>query len=267
MSEVSSIKFPCQLESCGFRRGTQDWGISFSSPQEVRKFTQPLDRVLNKWCVVVVFPVQNAEQAKVLLERDEDKPILIDPDDSMLIECGREQLCEDFGLEPNRVNVLAREGTVVKLKRGQYDYRASVRGYIEYLRRLAQGRGTGDYQASRAKREAQKSELAEIDLLERKGKLVLADEVVKGFEDYNAAIISALMAAPAQAEDAEAQQIMEETVERLCVELARIGGAAIVERARRRSSTPARKVKHKRMGGKGKSAKSKDKRGAGAVEK
>jgi phage terminase Nu1 subunit (DNA packaging protein) len=202
-----------------------------------------------------------------LLAREEERPQLCEADTNMTIECGREQLCEDFGLEPNRVNVLAREGTVVKLKRGQYDYRGSVKGYITYLRKLAQGRGTGDYQASRAKREAQKSELAEIELLERKGKLILAEEVQRGFEEYNAMIVSALRAAPAHASDAEVQQIMEETVDRLCRDLARLGGAAIVDRARSRTLHPSRTADNKRVGGKGKSSEPKDKRRAGTVAK
>lgn len=86
-------------------------------------------------------------------------------------------------LDKRRVQQLAKEGVIEKVGRGQYPI-AEVTAYIRYLQQLVQRRkiegerpeGALDPEQQRARKDAAQADKLEMDLAERRGQLLAADD-------------------------------------------------------------------------------------------
>jgi phage terminase Nu1 subunit (DNA packaging protein) len=81
-------------------------------------------------------------------------------------------LAEMLGVNPRHLANLEKAGAVVKLDRGLYDLRKSVRGMCQYLRdQKKENDGTG-YEADKARKMSADADLAEIEAAKAAGKLI-----------------------------------------------------------------------------------------------
>jgi len=82
-------------------------------------------------------------------------------------------------LSERRVQQLSREGVIPKAQRGQYELVGSVRGYVQYLREQAAKAQAGapDYASERARFIRARADLAEIEADEKRGSVLVAEDV------------------------------------------------------------------------------------------
>ncbi len=82
-------------------------------------------------------------------------------------------------LSERRVQQLSREGVIPKATRGQYDLIGSVRGYVGYLRDQAAKAQAGapDYASERARFIRARADLAEMEAEEKRGNVIVAEDV------------------------------------------------------------------------------------------
>lgn len=105
-------------------------------------------------------------------------------------------LADLFELEdPRRIQQLAEQGYVVRIKRGRYALTESVRGYIRFWRERAEGRhATNAVDEARLRREELAIRKAELELAALEGGLLELDhhtEIVSRLADaFRAAILS-----------------------------------------------------------------------------
>ncbi len=84
-------------------------------------------------------------------------------------------------ISERRFRELLDEGVITRAEKGQFDPRAVVTEYVRHLRTIASGRAGEQEQQARATADARKAaaqaEMAEMELAERKGELIPADEI------------------------------------------------------------------------------------------
>lgn len=84
-------------------------------------------------------------------------------------------------MSERRFRELLDEGVISRAEKGQFDPRAVVTEYVRHLRAIAAGRAGEQEQQARATADARKAaaqaEMAEMELAERKGLLIPADEI------------------------------------------------------------------------------------------
>lgn len=265
MSEIVH-KFPASLESLGFRKGTQDWGVTFSVPREVYRYAKPLGDKLNEYFIIAAVPVETREQAECLLAEQIEIPIIDQAEKTVKIVTTAE-LEEMFSMTRQHVALLARTNILVKISQGKFDLIKSVKGYVDDLRRQSQGKGNADYQAERARRLAIQREEAEINLLERKKALVNAELMAKGITEWILLVKNKLLSASSRADNVESQEVIDNIVRELCTDLSRIDIGEIVNQASKQPVQATRKADSKPVGRKGKSPKPKGKRRGGKLAK
>lgn len=132
-------------------------------------------------------------------------------------------------LTTRRVQQLSQEGVIPKAERGRYELVPAVRGYISYLKERSLNPGVVSFDEVRARKIAAEAEMAEIELREKKGQLISANEVVDSWGEIVGACRSKLLAVPAKiapvvaVEDnpAVCKQIVEEQIGEALYELAK----------------------------------------------
>jgi len=142
---------------------------------------------------------------------------------------GVEIIAKLFDLTPRRVQQLSKEGVIPRAERGRYELVPAVRGYIGYLKARSLNPGVVSFEEVRARKIAAEAEMAEMELLEKKGQLISAHEVVASWGEIVGACRSKLLAVPAKiapvvaVEDnpAVCKQIVEEQIGEALHELAK----------------------------------------------
>lgn len=145
------------------------------------------------------------------------------------MEVAADVLANCLGITPRRVQLLAKQGAVVKLRRGVYDLEKSVQSYITYklesLEESQEQKSLDEIRADHERWKMRKTQLA-VRLLE--GKLHRAEDVERVWSQSAAAVRSRLLGIPVKAapqvagmEDAgEIQQVLQREVAEALNEIA-----------------------------------------------
>lgn len=145
------------------------------------------------------------------------------------MEVSTEQLANCLGITTRRVQLLAKENVVLKLRRGTYDLEKSVQGYIAYkLESLEQSQAQKSLDEIRADHEMWKMRKTQLAVRLMEGKLHRAEDVERVWTQSAAAVRSRLLGIPVKAapqvagmEDAgEVQKILQREVAEALNEIA-----------------------------------------------
>ena len=85
-------------------------------------------------------------------------------------------LSKACNIDPARIQQLAKQGILAKVRHGHYDLVANMAAYIRYLQGLVGG-GDKDAHREKARLLAAQAEMAELNLAERREELVKVDDV------------------------------------------------------------------------------------------
>lgn len=101
-------------------------------------------------------------------------------------------------LSERRVQQLSREGVIPKVTRRPYDLIGSVCGYVRYLRdqALKAQAGAPDYARERARFIRARADLAEMEAEERRGAVIVAEDVEAAWIAVPALLRTRLLALP-----------------------------------------------------------------------
>ena len=145
------------------------------------------------------------------------------------MEVATDVLANCLGITPRRVQLLAKQGTVVKLRRGVYDLEKSVQSYITYklesLEESQEQKSLDEIRADHERWKMRKTQLA-VQLLE--GKLHRAEDVERVWTQSAAAVRSRLLGIPVKAapqvagmeDTGEIQQVLQREVAEALNEIA-----------------------------------------------
>ena len=145
------------------------------------------------------------------------------------MEVSTEQLANCLGITTRRVQLLAKESVVLKLRRGTYDLEKSVQGYIAYkVESLEQSQEQKSLDEIRADHERWKMRKTQLAVRLMEGKLHRAEDVERVWTQSAAAVRSRLLGIPVKAapqvtgmEDAgEVQKILQREVAEALNEIA-----------------------------------------------
>ena len=145
------------------------------------------------------------------------------------MEVAADVLANCVGITPRRVQLLAKQGAVVKLRRGVYDLEKSVQSYITYkLESLEEGQEQKSLDEIRADHERWKMRKTQLAVQLLEGKLHRAEDVERVWSQSAAAVRSRLLGIPVKAapqvagmEDAgEIQQVLQREVAEALNEIA-----------------------------------------------
>ena len=145
------------------------------------------------------------------------------------MEVATDVLANCLGITPRRVQLLAKQGAVVKLRRGVYDLEKSVQSYITYkLESLEEGQEQKSLDEIRADHERWKMRKTQLAVRLLEGKLHRAEDVERVWSQSAAAVRSRLLGIPVKAapqvagmEDAgEIQQVLQREVAEALNEIA-----------------------------------------------
>jgi phage terminase Nu1 subunit (DNA packaging protein) len=108
-------------------------------------------------------------------------------------------LAKLLGLTPRRIGQLTAEGVLKKNARGDYNTTVAVAAYISYREELAADKlGGPDFHAARARKMEADATLAEVNLLERRGKLIETDWFILTVTRAEADLKAMLLALPSR---------------------------------------------------------------------
>ena len=145
------------------------------------------------------------------------------------MEVAADVLANCLGITPRRVQLLAKQGAVVKLRRGVYDLEKSVQSYITYklesLEESQEQKSLDEIRADHERWKMRKTQLA-VQLLE--GKLHRAEDVERVWSQSAAAVRSRLLGIPVKAapqvagmeDTGEIQQVLQREVSEALNEIA-----------------------------------------------
>ena len=145
------------------------------------------------------------------------------------MEVAADVLANCLGITPRRVQLLAKQGAVVKLRRGVYDLEKSVQSYITYklesLEESQEQKSLDEIRADHERWKMRKTQLA-VQLLE--GKLHRAEDVERVWTKSAAAVRSRLLGIPVKAspqvagmeDTGEIQQVLQREVAEALNEIA-----------------------------------------------
>lgn len=130
------------------------------------------------------------------------------------------------GCTPRHLQQLARDGIIPKAQRGRWP-REAVTAFCDYLRDDAR-RGPADFQAERARLTRAQADLAEATLAQRRGELLLRQDVDEAVMGAFARVRARLLAVPSKCaaeavavgSPTEAEVIIREAVHDALAELA-----------------------------------------------
>lgn len=145
------------------------------------------------------------------------------------MEVATDVLANCLGITPRRVQLLAKQGAVVKLRRGVYDLEKSVQAYITYklesLEESQEQKSLDEIRADHERWKMRKTQLA-VQLLE--GKLHRAEDVERVWTQSATAVRSRLLGIPVKAapqvagmeDTGEIQQVLQREVAEALNEIA-----------------------------------------------
>lgn len=113
------------------------------------------------------------------------------------MEINTEQLANCLGITPRRVQLLAKDGVLTKVKRGVYCLEQSVQGYITYkLDCMEQSQEQKSLDEIRADHEAWKMRKTQIAVRLMEGKVHRAEDVERLWTQCAAAVRSRMLGIP-----------------------------------------------------------------------
>ena len=145
------------------------------------------------------------------------------------MEVATDVLANCLGITPRRVQLLAKQGAVVKLRRGVYDLEKSVQSYITYkLDSLEEGQEQKSLDEIRADHERWKMRKTQLAVQLLEGKLHRAEDVERVWTQSAAAVRSRLLGIPVKAapqvagmeDTGEIQQVLQREVAEALNEIA-----------------------------------------------
>ena len=115
---------------------------------------------------------------------------------------GGKDLCELFDISPAALTDLKKRGIAVHLAHDAYDMTATTRAYVQHLRGMAAGWGTGDQAANltseRARLAKEQADAQAIKNAKLRGELVEASEVERTWADALRQLRARIMAVPSR---------------------------------------------------------------------
>lgn len=264
-TKILISRFPGSLEAVTWRKGTQDFGVTYSVPQEMREYVKPLMDKLNLYFVVACVEVRNTQQAEHILRSQEDDvgalPNRKDGTDRAEWICGIDDISILFSMTPQNVQLYVQRGVIVRIGRGRYDAYKSIQNYIKEVRTEQRSGGRrGEVLAE--KEEIQKERLL-VKLLSEKKKLVNAEDCAREVEKNNFNVRNKILRLPTKLapliagnkKPSEVKEIMEDHVRECLTELTGLDPSRVGGGPSKQGVGAATKVKGKRVGGRKKSAK------------
>ena len=253
-------RFPGSLEAVGWRKGTQDFGVTYSVPQELREYVKPLMDKLNKYFIIASVEVRDTQQAEQILKAQGDEIDSLpagkggQSKEDQDRYCSMEEIASMLSMTPRSAFLYAQKGVIVKVGRGRYDLTQSIQNYIKEIRNEQRSGGRrGEVLAE--KEEIQKERLL-VKLLTEKKKLVIAEDCVREVEKNNFNVRNKLLRLPTKLapliagnkKPSEIKEIMEDHVRECLTELAGINPPRMGDSASKQSVRSATKIKSKRVG-------------------
>lgn len=115
---------------------------------------------------------------------------------------GGKDLCDLFEISPAALTDLKKRGIAVHLSHDTYDLTATTRAYVQHLRGMAAGWGTGDQAANltseRARLAKEQADAQAIKNAKLRGELVEASEVERTWADALRQLRARIMAVPSR---------------------------------------------------------------------
>lgn len=115
---------------------------------------------------------------------------------------GGKDLCSLFDISPAALTDLKKRGIAVHLAHDSYDLTATTRAYVQHLRGMAAGWGTGDQAANltseRARLAKEQADAQAIKNAKLRGELVEASEVERTWADALRQLRARIMAVPSR---------------------------------------------------------------------
>jgi phage terminase Nu1 subunit (DNA packaging protein) len=108
------------------------------------------------------------------------------------------ELARLWGCGDRMVRQLAEKGVVVRCDRGRYDLEQSTRNYIDGLRTAAAGRASREEVTPQQRWKTAQAELAEIELVKKRGEVLDRDEVRDTWRQYILAVRQTMLGLPAR---------------------------------------------------------------------
>jgi phage terminase Nu1 subunit (DNA packaging protein) len=183
-------KFPGVLENpAGYRKSSDDYAVTIAVPIGAVERLQPLMQKAGKPFVVYLVQVGEMAEAEAAMADAETRgrgdaetfrpvaPSPLLPVEVVSLDTLADWLC----MQERNVQVLETKGIVFKDGRGKYRLKESVQGYIREMNARGDGKNS-DYNRERTAAMMAKRQTAEVEYLERVGKLVDADAVKRAIE-------------------------------------------------------------------------------------
>ena len=115
---------------------------------------------------------------------------------------GGRDLCDLFDISPAALTDLKKRGIAVHLAHDSYDLTATTRAYVQHLRGMAAGWGTGDQAANltseRARLAKEQADAQAIKNAKLRGELVEASEVERTWADALRQLRARILAVPSR---------------------------------------------------------------------
>lgn len=118
---------------------------------------------------------------------------------------GAREVADWIGASDRTVRELADKGIAVRVGRGKYDLRETIRNYSAHMREVSAGRGGEtqilDLTEQRARLAKEQADGQEIKNAQLRGELVSAVEVARQWEDMIRTAAAAMLAVPSRCAD------------------------------------------------------------------
>ena len=185
---IASDKFPGVLENpAGYRKSSDDYAVTIAVPISSVDLLHPLMQKAGKAFAVYLVQAADLDEAVVLLANGAGAE---DPAIGTAIGTGTAksaepvpiaELADWLCMQERNVQILENKGIVFKDGRGKYRLKESVQGYIREINKQGDGKNS-DYNRERTAAMMAKRQTAEVEYLERVGKLVDAEAVKRAIE-------------------------------------------------------------------------------------
>ncbi len=264
-NKILISRFPGSLEAVTWRKGTQDFGVTYAVPQEMREYVKPLMDKLNQYFVIASVGVRNTQQAEQILKsQGDDIDVLSDSSDGNDTAewiCGIEDISALLSTTPQNIQLYVQRGVIIRIGRGRYDAFKSIQNYVKEIRNEQRSGGRrGEVLAE--KEEIQKERLL-VKLLTEKKKLVIAEDCVREVEKSNFNVRNKLLRLPTKLAPLIAgnkrpsviKEIMEDHVRECLTELTGLDPSRVGGGPSKQGVGATAKTKGKRVGGRKKGSK------------
>lgn len=186
--EYSAI--PGTLETSGFRKTSDDFTFTIASPKREQAHVTEMLKNLSCYGVFFFFPCSPSEAESILSKKKSAPVAEIGSGEQQIVDippADLETLSEWLtpeGLPPmteRNVQLLEAKGIVIRVARGRYDLKRSVRRRIGELSDKGEGKDS-DMHREKVEGLRLNRQIREANFLERMGKLVNAEEIRTAIE-------------------------------------------------------------------------------------